>query len=135
MTLDKHTAVTSLDGLTIARLAAQAAVDKHAEDVVVLDLRGLSTVTDFFVIGTAQSAPQLEAISDHIEQRLAQHGARVWHTEGIGASPPGVSAPQWLLMDCGECVVHMQDAPTRSLYQLERLWGDALRVPLAATAP
>lgn len=128
MALDEHTAVKPLDSLAIARLLAQAALDKHAEDVVVLDLRGLSTITDFFVIGTALSGPQLKAISDHIEERLAQHGARVWHIEGVATSSP----PQWLLMDCGECVIHMLDAPARSLYQLERLWGDAPRVPLSA---
>lgn len=115
---------------TKAALASQAALEKHAEDVLLLDLRSLSTVTDFFVIATAGSQPQFAAIQDHIEATLRQHGYRVLHTEGMGPAPrPGHAAPmQWMLIDCGDVVVHLLDQSAREFYRLEELWGDAPRI-------
>lgn len=99
-----------------------------------MDLRSLSTVADFFVICTALSPRQFDAIQDHLEGTLTRHGARVWHTEGsvsagdvAGASP---HALQWVLMDCGEIVVHLMDHRARAFYRLEDLWADAPRLPL-----
>ena len=97
-----------------------------------MDVRTLSDVTDFFVICTAGSHRQLSAIQDQIERALADQGAHVWHTEGTPAEAPGAApAPQWLLMDCGDVVVHLLDAFGRSLYRLEELWADAPRVTVA----
>jgi ribosome-associated protein len=115
---------------------AHAALDKQAEGVVVLDLRAHSTVTGFFVICTVGSTPQITAIQEHIEAVLAQHGGTVWHTEGIpvprttsqGANPE----PLWVLMDCGDVVVHLLDQHARAFYRLEELWADAPRVPVSA---
>lgn len=104
-----------------------------------IDVRSLSTVTDFFVIGTAMSTRQLAALQEHIETQLAQQGERLWHVEGM-ASHSRTSlartpeAPQWVLMDCGDIVVHLMDTRARELYQLERLWADAPRIPLTPNA-
>ena len=111
---------------TNACLAARAALEKQAEEVVVLDLRSLSTVTDFFVIGTAGSSRQLDALREHIEAAVARRGRRVGHVEGAGTMP---EALQWLLMDFGDFVVHLFDPRARSFYRLEDLWADAPRVP------
>lgn len=123
------------DSQAAALLAARAALDKHAEGVVVMDLRTLSSITDFFVICTAESSRQLSALKDHIEAVLHQHGTSVWHTEGT-AVPSGVSPlmppSQWVLMDCGDVVVHLFDPHGRNFYRLEELWADAPRVPLSA---
>ena len=106
-----------------------------------MDLRRLSTVTDFFVICTAGSTPQLNALKDSIETTLARHGETVWHTEGVPTtSSVGRFAGglQWVLMDCGDVVVHLLDEPGRSFYRLEQLWADAPRVPVetgTASAP
>jgi ribosome-associated protein len=112
-------------------IAARAALEKQAEDVVVLDLRPLSAVTDFFVICTAGSARQADAITDHVETTLVQHGAPVGHTEGrrdpVGRDDPGL---QWVLLDCGDVVVHLLDQRSRTFYRLERLWGDAPQLSL-----
>jgi len=102
-----------------------------------MDLRALSTVTDFFVVCTAASARQMAAVKDHIEAALEQQGGRVWHTEGTPASLAASSgphpAPQWVLMDCGEIVVHILDQVGRQFYRLEDLWADAPRLSLPQT--
>lgn len=117
-----------------ALIAARAALEKHAEGVVVMDLRSLSTVTDFFVICTGGSTPHLDALKDHIEAILAERGCPVWHTEGAthAARPSGTfpDEPQWVLMDCGDIVVHLLNQRARSFYRLEDLWADAPRVSL-----
>ena len=113
-------------------MAARAALEKHAEGVVVMDLRSLSTVTDFFVICTADSAPQMTAIKDHIETVLSRHGAAIWHTEGTPSAmkaSSGLSQElRWVLLDCGEVVVHLFDQHARTFYRLEDLWADVPRV-------
>lgn len=111
-----------------AVLLAQAVLEKHAEDIWVLDVRKLSTVTDYFVIGTVGSVRQLKAVSEHLDAVLAQRRERVWHVEGATRTNTLHHEPQWALLDCGDVVVHLMDARARSLYQLERLWGDAPRV-------
>ena len=125
---------------------AQAALNKHAEDVLVLDLRQLSSVADFFVLATAASRRQTLAIAESVEAELKRHGQRVWHVEGLTAPNPrrvaraAAAAPEtgeplsWVVMDCGELVLHLFTPPARQFYQLERLWGDAPRIPLDASA-
>jgi ribosome-associated protein len=128
-----------VDSKAKALLAAQAALDKQGEDVAILDVRGLSSVTDFFIVCTAVSARQLDAIRDHIDETLARHGAAVWHTEGApaagGPSAALPRSPQWVLMDCGDVVVHLLDQETRQFYRLEDLWADAPKIPLPAPPP
>ena len=123
-----------LESQAKALLAARAALDKQAEGVVVMDLRSLSTVTDFFVVCTAGSAAQIRAIQEHLEETLRQHRCRVWHTEGrasgIGSTRRFQDEPQWVLMDCGDVVVHLLDPRARAFYRLEELWADAPRVSI-----
>ena len=123
-----------IDSQAHALLAARAALEKQAEAVVIMDLRSLSTVADFFVVCTAGSARQLNAVKEHIEAVLERHGCPVWHTEGAAVNEPArafAPDPQWLLMDCGEIVVHLLDQHARSFYRLEELWGDAPRLPIS----
>jgi ribosome-associated protein len=130
--------VAFIDSRVKAVLAAQAAIERQAEDVAVMDLRSLSTVTDFFVLCTAKSVRQLKALREHLERTLAQQGQRLWHVEGVGPGVPASSAtggePHWMLMDYGDLVVHLFDAHARALYQLEHLWADAPRLPLVPNA-
>ncbi len=106
--------------LTRARRAAAAADAKRAEDVVILDLRGQTLVTDYFVICTGTSRVQLRAIVDAIVEALDVPGLPM--REGDEAS-------QWVLLDYGDVVVHVFGPETRAFYRLERLWGDAPEVP------
>ena len=120
--------LTAIDSQTNALIAGRAAVEKQAEHVVVMDLRAVSTVTDFFVICTADSARQLNALKGHLETVLGQRGCPVWHTEG--APGAAIGEPQWVLLDCGEIVIHLLDPRARAFYRLEELWADAPRIPL-----
>jgi ribosome-associated protein len=119
-----------LSPLKIALLAAEAADSKKSFDILVLDLRGLTSIADYFVICSAGSTTQVDAIADGIDHALAQQGSRPSHIEGKPSST-------WVLMDYGDVVVHIFDEHTRSYYSLERLWGDAPGIPLRlhATVP
>ncbi len=106
---------------------------------MVLDLRTLTTVTDFFVVCTAGSARQLGALKDHLEAVLDGQGYPVWHIEGTSTARKAVTRfpdePQWVLIDVGDLVIHLLDQRARDFYRLEDLWADAPRIPLASQAP
>ena len=124
----------SIESQQKAIRAATAALNKHAEGVVVMDLRQLSSVADFFVVATAASRPQMRAITEAIEDTFKRSGERVGHVEGVN-NPRAAKAKlgdglSWVLMDCGDVIVHLFDPPARTFYQLERLWGDAPRIPV-----
>lgn len=94
-----------------------AAEDKKARDVRVLDVEGISMVTDNFVVCSANSNTQVKAIADHIEKELEQEGIKMIHQEGYREG-------RWILMDFGACVVHVFVEEEREFYGLERLWGN-----------
>jgi ribosome-associated protein len=105
--------------------AVKALTGHKAEEIVVLDLRGKSTFTDFFVICHGSSDRQLKAMADSVieETRLA---VRRKPTKVEGTPRSG-----WILVDYGDFVMHLFSAEAREYYNLERLWGDAHQVPLA----
>ncbi len=109
------------DSLETARLCAAAADSKKAFDILILDLRTLTYITDYFVICSASNANQVSAIADAIGESLAREHIHPSHVEGQAEST-------WVLMDCGDVVVHIFDEQTRAFYSLEKLWGDAARV-------
>ncbi len=111
------------NSLEAAQLCAEAADSKKAFDILILDLRGLTYITDFFVICSGSNTTQVSAISEWIEQTLAKSGERPSHVEGGAES-------RWLLMDFGDVVVHIFDEQTRAYYGLEKLWSDAPRIPV-----
>ena len=102
----------------LAKKAAQFALTKKALDVVIMDLRKLTTMTDFFVVCSADSTTQVKAIADAVDEGLFQLGENVWHSEGL-------SEASWALLDCVNVVIHIFHTQTRSFYNLEKLWGDA----------
>lgn len=95
--------------------AVEAARDKKAGGVTVLDLAVQATFTDYFVICTGYSSRQVQSISDAIEEELARRGVRPEHSEGR-------SAGEWVLLDYGSFVVHVFHERARHFYDLERLW-------------
>ncbi|MDP3766767.1 MAG: ribosome silencing factor, partial [Dehalococcoidia bacterium] len=103
--------------------AARAALEKRAVDVVVLDVQGLSSVTDYFLVCSGKSTTHLQTISDAIWEELKRDGVRPLHVEGVADSG-------WLLLDYGDVLMHVFLEHTRAYYALERLWGDAPSVPL-----
>ena len=106
-----------------ARRAARAALDKKAVDPVILDVQGVSTVTDYFVLCSGKSTTHLRTITDAIREDLRDAGARLLHAEGVPESG-------WVLLDYGDVLMHVFLEDTRMYYALERLWGDAPSVPL-----
>jgi ribosome-associated protein len=113
-----------LNSLETARLCAEAAEDKKAFDLLILDLRGLTYITDYFVICSANTAVQASAINDGVNMKLAQEGLRPLHIEGEREA-------SWVLMDYGDVVVHIFEEGTRNHYSLEKLWGEAPRIAVA----
>ena len=116
-----------LNTLEAALLSAEAADDKKAFDILVLDLRRLTYITDYFVICTCSNVSQVSAVSDWIGHKLAKEGKHPLHIEGQAGSA-------WVLMDYDDVVVHIFDEQTRLYYSLDRLWGDAPRVPVPIKA-
>ena len=113
------------DSRRTAVTAARAALEKKAEEVVVLDLRGVSGYTDFLVIGSGTSDRQIEAVADSVEKALKSQGHRVVGTEGQRGG-------RWVLLDFGDVVVHVFHQDERGHYDLEGLWADAPRVEVEA---
>ena len=99
------------------------AIDNKANDVVVLSLRGVSDMTDFFVIASGTSDTHVRALGENIQEELRREGARAHHVEGIQQG-------RWVLLDYVDFVVHLFHPSLRNFYQLERLWGDAKPVNL-----
>jgi len=112
------------DSEALARACAAAAADKKAEDTVVLDMQGISTFTDFFVICSASSEPQLKAIGSSIREQVR---------EKLGRAPiseEGFPGSQWVVIDYPGVIVHVFLAEKREFYGLENLWRDARRLEL-----
>jgi ribosome-associated protein len=111
-------------GLRRARIAARVAAENRGRDVVILDLRELTSMFDFFVIVSGASRRQLHAISEEIDRVLQEElGDKRMGIEGYEES-------RWILLDYGDVVVHMFEPETRAYYAIEDLWAQAKRVPL-----
>lgn len=108
-------------------LAARAAESKKALDIRILDLREISSFTDYFVICSGANARQLQAITDEVETQLRKHGE---HPLGI----EGYEKAEWILADYGDFVVHILSQPARAFYDLERLWRNAKEVAVPGTS-
>ncbi|MDD2421876.1 MAG: ribosome silencing factor [Heliobacteriaceae bacterium] len=103
---------------------AKAAAEKKAMDILLLDLREKSRVTDYFVICTGNSTPQVHAITQNIEKKMRETGQPLLRMEGFREA-------HWVLMDYGDVIAHVFRAETREFYSLERLWGDSPQAVLS----
>jgi ribosome-associated protein len=111
----------------LALAAAQAAADKHATEIVILDVSEQLVITDAFVIASAPNERQVSAIVDAIEERLLRLDAKPVRREGEREG-------RWVLLDYIDVVVHVQHAEERSFYSLERLWKDCPVIPFTDAA-
>jgi ribosome-associated protein len=119
------TTSTSSNSLALAQRAAQIAIDNKAQDVVILDLRGISDMTDFFIVASGTSDTAVRSIGQHVSEEMKKEGSPVTHTEGLEKG-------RWVLLDFVDFVVHIFHPTLRNFYQLERLWADAEQIPVAA---
>lgn len=106
-----------------AFLCARAALDHKAVDLVILEVKKLSSFTDYFVICSGNSDRQVQAIAGHIEEKLKEGNVRPLSVEGKREG-------RWVLLDYGDVVIHVFYQPVREFYDLERLWADAPRLDL-----
>ncbi|MGN6608377.1 MAG: ribosome silencing factor [Jatrophihabitans sp.] len=111
----------------LARIAAQAAADKLATDIVLIDVSERLAITDVFVIATGNNERQVEAIVDAVEEKLRAAGAKPVRREGQRDG-------RWVLLDYVDIVVHVQHAEERVFYALERLWKDCPFLPFEDAA-
>lgn len=102
----------------LAKRLANYSLEKKATEVTVMDLRKITTMTDFFVLCTADSDTQVKAIVDHIREKMKEKNVRPWHVEGY-------EQLRWVLLDFVDVVVHVFQKDVRQFYNLEGLWGDA----------
>jgi ribosome-associated protein len=114
-----------------AEAARQFAIDSarimkedQCEDILILDLRGISPICDFFVIGTGTSDRQMRAVVDHVEELGRSHGEKPY---GVAGYEEGI----WIVVDYVDVVIHLFDSDRRGYYDLESLWGDSPRVDWA----
>jgi ribosome-associated protein len=110
-----------LDPAQMARAAADAASDKKASDVLLLDVREITTIADYFVICSGNNARQIQAIADAVDEALREQGARPFNREGVADTG-------WLLLDFGDIIVHIFGPTEREYYRIERLWSEAKTV-------
>lgn len=119
---------TEHPGLRRALIAARVAAENRGRDIVILDLRELTCIFDFFVLVSGTSRRQLHAISEEIDHVLeGELGDRRMGIEGYEES-------RWILLDYGDVVIHMFEPETRAYYAIEELWGQAKRVPFESDA-
>lgn len=106
------------------RRALHAAAEKKAIDLTVLDLRGVATFTDFFIIASGSNKRQMQAITDEVVEQLKRHGSAAARVEGYQAA-------EWILADYGDFIVHVFDEKARRFYDLEYLWREAKRLDIS----
>ncbi len=122
-TIPKANASDELDERILGAL--QAASDKKALDLVVLDLREIASFTDYFVIASGNNERQVQAISDEVFEKLKKSGTAAARVEGYKSA-------EWILLDYGDFIVHVFSDKARKFYDLERLWRESKRVSLPA---
>jgi ribosome-associated protein len=111
----------------LVRVAVRAAEEKKAKDVKAIDMRGLSAVTDYMIIGTGSSDTNVRAIAEGVREKLLEKGERPFSLEGLQEG-------SWVLLDYVDFVVHIFHSEKRAYFGLEELWADAKPVPIADTA-
>ncbi len=116
-----RTKKTILDSSTVARIAVDAASEKQASDILLLDVRLLCGFADYFVICSAESERQMNAVADEIEKALSKQKVRAYRSEGTPSSG-------WMLMDLGDVIVHVFSPEQRAYYKLEDFWGKGVPV-------
>lgn len=110
-------------GLQMAKIACQALDDKLAEDIKVIDIRGISVVADYFIIADGTNKNQVQAMVDNVQDELEKAGFSMKQMEGYRVG-------SWVLLDFNDIIIHIFDKENRLFYDLERIWKDGIEVNL-----
>lgn len=113
----------SADGLDLAKACAKVALDAKAEDLIILDVQGISSFTDYFVIMSGRSTRHVQGLAETIEGQFRSKRIKASHAEGLQDG-------MWVLLDFDDVVIHIFYYEQREFYNLEGLWHDALRIEL-----
>ncbi|MDD2981550.1 MAG: ribosome silencing factor [Hespellia sp.] len=105
----------------MAKIAYQALDDKKGEDIKIIDISGISTLADYFIIANGSNESQVKALVDNVEKELGKNGFQVKQREGYGTA-------NWVLLDFHDIIVHVFDSENRLFYDLERIWRDGKTV-------
>lgn len=108
--------------MDMIRVAYDALADKKGEDIKVIDISQISVIADCFIIATGNSDSQVQALVDHVDEKMHKAGFSLKQQEGKGGA--------WVLMDYGDIIVHVFDKEGRSFYNLERVWGDGTEITM-----
>jgi ribosome-associated protein len=106
-------------GVSVERIIHHI-MEKKGEDIVVLDLRKITSISDYFIIAQGNSNVQVKAIADEVKEKMTKEGQQPWHVEGM-------EGQRWILLDYVDIVVHIFDPETRHYYDIEKLYDDAER--------
>jgi ribosome-associated protein len=117
----KRTAVAQASAQLLAVAAARVMDEAKCEDILLFDVRGVSTICDFLLIGTGTSDRQMRAVSDHVEEMAAERGEKVYCVDGYRDG-------EWIVVDYVDVVIHLFESEKRAFYDLESMWGDCPRV-------
>ncbi|MCL5020176.1 MAG: ribosome silencing factor [Bacteroidetes bacterium] len=112
----------------LQRQIAELTLSRKAKDVVIMDLKKVTTMADYFVVCTGESETQVRAIADAVMEGMTKAGEKPWHSEGL-------QNLQWVLLDYVDVVVHVFHKDARAFYGLEKLWGDAKIQKIADRKP
>ena len=110
-----------LESLQLAKAAVDIASDKKAADVLLLDIRDITTIADYFVICNGTNTRQIQAIAESLQEELKKQGAQLLYREGVADTG-------WILLDFGDVIIHIFGPKEREYYRLERLWSEAKTV-------
>jgi ribosome-associated protein len=110
----------SIDTKISVEMIIHHIMEKKGEDIVVLDLRKITSISDYFIIAQGNSNVQVKAIADEVKEKMAGEGLHSWHVEGM-------EGQRWILLDYVDIVVHIFDPETRHYYDIEKLYDDAER--------
>ncbi len=131
-----------MESLQLAKKCACFADDKKAENVVILDMRGIVNFCDYFVLCTATSSRHIKAVADGVDEGLHEFGLKIKFKQGLdtagrsrsfsfanaGGATPEASNGRWVLLDMGDVVVHIFETDSREFYGLDHLWQEAIPV-------
>lgn len=117
-----------MDSLKFAKSIAQLVQNKKGFDIKILDIRKISSISDYFVICSADVDKQVKAIADEVEEKLNSQGIKCFHREGY-------ETLTWVILDYFDVIVHIFKTEARNYYNLEKLWGDAPVIPIDEEPP